>query len=415
MKEVYAEIITIGDEILYGQIIDTNSQWISAELDKIGIKTRRKTSVGDQEGEIINALVEAKDRADIIFLTGGLGPTKDDITKTTLANYFHTELALDEGALQEVTEYFKKRGRELTDLNWGQANLPRNCERITNKVGSAPGMWFKDEEKIFISMPGVPHEMKEMMSNLILPRLQTEFELPHIRHRMLRTIGIGESWLSELIADWEDGLPMHIKLAYLPGLGQVRLRLTGVGTDPVQLESDLDHQIKLVEPIIFQYLFGFDDTNLENSIGHILSAQGLTLATAESCTGGFLAHLITSVPGSSNYFRGSIIAYHNQVKINSLEVKESTLRLHGAVSEATAKAMAEGVRKHLGSDIGISTTGVAGPGGGTSDKPVGTVWIAYADATRTIARKLQLGDSREINIKRSAIHALDLVRQSLAE
>lgn len=413
MKEVYAEVITIGDEILYGQITDTNTQWISAQLDQIGIKTRRKTSIGDREGEIINALIEAKDRADVILMTGGLGPTKDDITKITLARFFNTGLALDEEALEEVRIYFEKRGHQLTELNWGQANLPRNCKRITNEHGSAPGMWFEEDDKIFISMPGVPHEMKNMMTSTILSKLQDQFDLPFIRHRVLRTIGIGESWLAERIEQWEDALPEHIGLAYLPGLGQVRLRLTGVGTNLEQLEKELEAQIQLVMPMIGSYFYGEDDENIESSIGNLLREKELTLACAESCTGGYLAHLITSVPGCSDYFLGSITAYDNTVKHKSLGVSESTLQAHGAVSEATAKEMAEGIREKLGASIGLSTTGVAGPGGGTSEKPVGTVWIAYADKNQTVTRMLQLGDSREVNVKRSAIQALNLIRQSL--
>lgn len=415
MKEVYAEIITIGDEILYGQITDTNTQWISKELDKIGIKTRRKTSVGDKHGEIVNALVEAKGRVDIILLTGGLGPTKDDITKATLCEYFKTELVLNDKALEEVTEYFKKRGKELTKINWGQANLPKNCEHITNEVGSAPGMLFKEGEKNFISMPGVPHEMKLMMSKYILPRFQEEFVLPNIHHKILRTIGIGESWLSELIEDWENNLPPHIRLAYLPGLNQVRLRLTGIGEDPQKLVQEIDRQIELVTPLIEPYLFGYDRDDLQIVLGTILREKGLSIATAESCTGGYLAHLIAAVPGSSDYYLGGTIAYSNEVKINELEVPKNMLDEFGSVSEQVVIQMAKGIKNKLNADIGISLTGILGPKGGTAEKPVGTVWIACVFGENTITQKLQLGDSRDVNIMRSAIHALNLARQTVLQ
>lgn len=413
MKEIFAEIITIGDEILYGQITDTNSQWISAELDKIGIKTKRKTSVSDNKEEIIAALNEAQKRVDIVLITGGLGPTKDDLTKKILADYFNMDLKLHEQALSEVKDYFHKRGRELTDTNWGQALLPESCQHITNSQGTAPGMWFEEYDTIFISMPGVPFEMKAMMSNTILDKLKEVFELPVIYHKMIRTVGIGESWLADKIADWEDNLPGHIKLAYLPGMWQVRLRLTGVGADMNVLKSEVDAEFEKIKPSINSYIFGYGSTELQESVGAMLKSADKTIAFAESCTGGYLSHLITQVAGSSEYYLGSIVAYQDKVKESSLGVQGKVLKQHGAVSEETVKSMAEGVRTRIGSDIGFAVTGIAGPGGGTDEKPVGTVWLAFSDKNKNIAWKIQLGGTRELNIKYTAINALNFIRQSI--
>ncbi len=407
MKEIFAEIITIGDEILFGQITDTNSQWISAELDKIGIKTRRKTSVSDKVNEIVDALDEAFERVDIILITGGLGPTKDDLTKKVLTDYFDSELVLHEEALSDITALFNQHGFELTEPNRGQAFLPACCTYIYNKLGSAPGMWFEKDGKVLVSMPGVPFEMKGLMNNSILVSLQKQFELPVIFHKMIRTSGIGESWLAEKISNWEDSLPSHIKLAYLPGMWQVRLRLTGVGTELERLKKEVEVEFEKVKPSIEKYIFGYGDTELHQAVGEKLIRHKKTIATAESCTGGYLAHLLTSISGSSSYYIGSIVAYQNEIKINALGVKESTIKEFGAVSEQTAKEMAEGVRKKLGADIGFSTTGIAGPTGGTKEKPVGTVWMAFADKDKTIAWKIQFGRTRELNIKFSAIHALN--------
>jgi nicotinamide-nucleotide amidase len=415
MRPILAEVITIGDEILYGQITDTNTQWISAELDKIGVRTVRKSSVGDQADQILQILQEAETRADIIILTGGLGPTKDDITKNTLATYFHTQLVINEEALADVTAFFKSRGRELTEINRQQAALPENCTFISNKSGTAPGMWFEERGKVFVSMPGVPFEMKWLMTHAILPKLQQHFLLPSIYHRMIRTVGIGESFLAEKIEHWEDNLPSHIRLAYLPGFGGVRLRLTATGTDLVLMQQQVQQQIDAILPLIESFVFGYDDDELEKVIGDLLLQTGQTLATAESCTGGYVAHMITKVPGSSNYYLGGIIPYSNELKIRLAGVKPETLEQHGAVSEQTARELVEGVRFRLGADIGIASTGIAGPTGGTEDKPIGTVWIACSDGTRTEARKLQLSQFREINIQLTTTYLLNLLRMTLSK
>jgi nicotinamide-nucleotide amidase len=412
---IKAEIITIGDEILYGQITDTNSQFISTELDKIGVKTVRKSSVGDQHEAILQILAEAENRADIILMTGGLGPTKDDITKKTLAGYFKTELELHPQALEEVTVFFSRLGRELSETNRQQAFLPKDSTFISNKFGTAPCMWFERNGKVFVSMPGVPREMEGLMKTEILPRLQAFFKTPVYFHKFIRTIGIGESYLADKIADWEDSLPPHIRLAYLPSYGQVRLRLTASGKQLTDLQTDVQEQVDKVLPLIEENVFGYDQEELENAVGKLLIQQNKTLAVAESITGGYTSHLITKVPGCSQYFMGSLIAYDNQLKINELGVFNETLQNHGAVSEETVRQMAEGIRKKFGADIGIADTGIAGPDGGTEEKPVGTVWLAVADAGKTIVRKVQFFRDRDINIRLTAGSLLNLLRLHLLE
>lgn len=418
MRPIFAEVVTIGDEILYGQITDTNTQWMSTELDKLGIKTIRKSSVGDQEDKILQILEEAESRADIILLTGGLGPTKDDITKKTLCKYFNDELVINEDALLFVTEFFNKRGRPLTEINRQQALIPSHCTYLANKTGTAPGMWFEKAEgdskgKIFVSMPGVPHEMKYLMANEVLPRLKKYFETPIIYHKMIRTIGIGESLLAEKIEKWEDSLPPHIKLAYLPSFGQVRLRLTGVGENEETLKQEVQQEVDKVLPMIKSFVFGYDNDDLEVALGNQLKSQGKTVSVAESCTGGFISHLFTKVPGSSAYFMGGVVSYANSVKINVLGVKPETIEEHGAVSEETVTQMAEGARALMKTDFAIATSGVAGPDGGTPEKPVGTLWIACAMEGKTIARKIQMSNQRETNINYGSVVAMNLLRKML--
>jgi len=415
VKQILAELLTIGDEILYGQIVDTNSQWMSVELDKIGVKVIRKTTVGDVEEEILTAFAEAEKRADVILITGGLGPTSDDLTKPLLAKYFNCELKMNEEALAEVTEFFKSRGRELTELNKMQAALPAACEKITNPVGTAPGMWFNKGEKVFMSMPGVPHEMKKMMTEQVLPRLAKKYQLPVIHHKLIRTIGIGESFLAEKIAGFEKSLPDHIKLAYLPSLGEVKLRLTCFGDSLPQLQREANALTEKLHERIGQFIYGYGEEPIEVVIGKILREKQLTLSIAESCTGGYLSHLITSVPGSSEYFLGSMIPYAYEIKMRQLGVKPETLEKYGAVSEPTIIEMANIVRAKFNTDIGVATSGIAGPGGATPDKPVGTVWIAYSDRHHTVTKKLQLSKDRMINIRMASMAVLNLIRQSLPQ
>ncbi|UII23556.1 competence/damage-inducible protein A [Fulvivirga ligni] len=415
MHKTKAEILTIGDEILYGQITDTNSQWMSAELDKVGIKTVRKTTVSDSREDILQSFKEAESRADIVLITGGLGPTNDDLTKPCLAEYFNCEVEINEKALEEVTAFFASKGRELTPVNRLQAALPICCEMVSNILGTAPGMWFERNGKVFVSMPGVPHEMKRMMTDTIIPKLQEVFNTDVIYHRVVKTIGIGESWLADQIQDWEQNLPEHIKLAYLPSTGEVKLRLTAIGNSKEELIAEVADQVASLHTLVGKYIYGYDQDTIESAIGVLLRDQNKTIALAESCSGGYVSHLISRIPGSSTYFRGSIIPYHNDAKIGILEVKKETLEAHGAVSEETVHEMANNVRKKLGADIGIATSGIAGPTGGTLEKPVGTVWIAFADGEQTITRKLQLWKDRQVNIRATAAAVLNLVRISLSE
>ena len=413
MKKILAELLTIGDEILYGQIVDTNAQWMSAALDKVGIKVIRKTTVGDQEGEILSAFADAEKRADIILITGGLGPTNDDLTKPCLATYFNCGYVLNEEALAQVTEFFRSRGRELSEVNRQQAMLPTACEKITNTIGTAPGMWFNKNGKVFMSMPGVPHEMKLMMRDYVIPRLTAVFKTPVIYHKIVRTIGIGESFLAEKIIDWEKSLPKHISLAYLPSLGEVKLRITGFGDSFETIETEINDLTTSLTDRIGQFIFGYGEDPIEAVIGKILSEKKLTLSVAESCTGGYLSHLITSIPGSSGYFLGSIVPYDYQIKMRQLGVKPETLEKYGAVSEPTIIEMANIVRAKFNTDIGVATSGIAGPGGATPDKPVGTVWIAYSDKHQTVTKKLQLSKDRMINIRLASVAVLNLIRLSL--
>jgi nicotinamide-nucleotide amidase len=413
MKSITAELLTIGDEILYGQIVDTNAQWMSVALSEAGIKVIRKTSVGDLEEEILTAFAEAEKRADIILITGGLGPTNDDLTKPCLATYFGCGLKMHAEALAEVTEFFTSRGRELTEINRQQAALPACCEKITNAVGTAPGMWFHRNGKVFMSMPGVPHEMKLMMTNLVIPKLKQTFQTPSIHHKVIRTVGIGESFLAEKIADWENALPEHIKLAYLPSLGEVKLRLTSTGASREVLAAEAEALTAKLQERVGQFIYGYGEDPLEVVLGKTLLDKKLTLAIAESCTGGYLSHLITSVPGSSAYFLGSIIPYDYDIKMRQLGVRPETLGQYGAVSEETIREMANLVRAKFNTNVGIATSGIAGPGGATPEKPVGTVWIAYSDKHQTVTRKLQLSKDRALNIKMASIAAMNLLRQSL--
>ncbi len=413
MKKILAELLTIGDEILYGQIVDTNSQWMSVELDKVGIKVIRKTTVGDQEDEILTAFAEAEKRADIILITGGLGPTSDDLTKPLLAKYFNCEMQMHEEALAEVTAFFKSRGREMTETNKQQAMLPICCTKITNPIGTAPGMWFEKNGKVFMAMPGVPHEMKRMMTEQVIPKLKEKFKTPAIYHKVIRTIGIGESFLADKISSWEKSLPEHIKLAYLPSLGEVKLRLTGFSNSSSQIESEIDELIKKIQPLAGEYIYGYVDETIELVIGKMLRERKLTLSMAESCTGGYLSHLITSIPGCSDYFLGSMVPYAYEIKMRQLGVKPEVLEKYGTVSEPTIIEMANIVRAKFNTDIGVATSGIAGPGGATPEKPVGMVWIAYSDKHQTITKKLQISSDRAINIRMASVAVLNLIRTSL--
>ncbi|MEQ8926634.1 MAG: competence/damage-inducible protein A [Fulvivirga sp.] len=415
MANAKAELLTIGDEILYGQINDTNSQWMSQELDKVGIRVIRKTTVGDNRSDMLQAFEEAESRADIILITGGLGPTNDDLTKPLLAEHFNCGLKMNLEALEEVREFFRSKGKEITPINEKQAELPICAEKVSNTLGTAPGMWLERNGKVFVSMPGVPHEMKKMMLDTVIPKLQKFYKTDMIFHKVIKTIGIGESWLADEIREWEKALPEHIKLAYLPSLGQVKLRLTAIGSDMDQLKADVEEQIEILHKYAGKYIYGYDKDEIQSVVGQMLKEHNCKIAFAESCTGGYVSHLITSIPGSSEYYQGTIIPYHNELKANVLGVKEETLKAHGAVSEETVIEMSNNVRKMFNADIGIAISGIAGPDGGTPEKPVGTVWIAYADGEQTKAKMLQLWKDREVNIKATAIAVMNLIRITLSK
>jgi nicotinamide-nucleotide amidase len=408
-------ILTIGDEILYGQTLDTNSQWMSAELDSFGFSVVHRATVSDKEADILRGLDDASSWADIVLITGGLGPTADDLTKPCLAKYFDVPLKSNPAALEELRILFQQIDKELSESNIAQTNLPTNADYISNSLGTAPGMWIEDKGKIYVSMPGVPFEMKSMISNHVIPRLQNICDLPIVTHKIIKTIGIGESWLAEKIAPWEQNLPENIKLAYLPSLGQVKLRLTSSGKEKSVLESAINEQVKSLIPYAEKYIYGYDGAVIEQVIGDLLNEKSLTLGTAESCTGGYLAHLITSIAGSSSYFKGSIIAYANEVKESELGVSSNTLEEYGAVSEETIIEMAKGVQKQLGVDIGIATSGIAGPDGGTKDKPVGTIWIAIAIGEEVKTRQLKLFKDRLLNIKLTAVSSLAMLWRILTK
>lgn len=415
-KQVTAEIISIGDEILIGQIINTNAQWMGDALHKIGISTTYITTIGDDHQTIFDTLTIAENRADIILITGGLGPTKDDITKKVLANYFDSEMVLNQEVLEHVTTLFESRGREISEVNKLQALVPQKCEVLKNSLGTAPCMWFaKENKKVFISMPGVPFEMKNIMQEEVLKKLTSFFETPYIQHRIIQTIGIGESTLAEIITDWENSIyENNVTLAYLPSPGMVKLRLSMKHPNKIHVNTTLKKLGDQLYNLIPEYIFGEgDDISIEKTIGELLIKQGKNISTAESCTGGYIAHLLTSISGSSAYFKGSIIAYSNAIKVNELNISNDTLEENGAVSEEVVIKMAENIRKKYNTSIGISCSGIAGPNGGTKEKPVGTIWIAYSDEQKTITEKLQLTKKRDLNIQLTAIGILNLVRKQL--
>ena len=413
-----AEIITIGDEILIGQIVDTNSAFIAQKLNAIGIHVKQISSVSDDKKHILSALAEAHQRADVILITGGLGPTKVDITKKTLAEYFGVGLIENRDALQNVEKIFRRlRGpsEQLLEVNRQQALVPENCEVILNTNGTAPGMWFNHQGKIYMSMPGVPHEMMYMVEEAVIPKLKATFNLPFIIHKSILTVGEGESYLAEKIADIENSLPSYIKLAYLPKLGQVRLRLSGYSEDEISLKKEIELFAGRIVERVGKSVVAEEDIALEKAILNYMAEKELTLSTAESCTGGYIAHLITQHPGSSKVFFGGAVSYSYELKESILGVKNETLWQYGAVSQETVTEMVEGALLNFKSDYAIAVTGIAGPDGGTPEKPVGTVWIGVANAQKTITKKFQFGNKRLQNIERTAIAALNMLHLLLEE
>ncbi len=410
-----ATIITIGDEILIGQIVDTNSAWMANKLNEIGIKIHEIISVSDNESHILEAVDKSMKQSDIVFITGGLGPTKDDITKATLCKYFNAELILNEALLTQLTAYFKQRGRVMNESNKMQAYVPDNCEVIPNERGTAKGMWFEKDNRILLSMPGVPHEMKHIMEDHILQRLQRDYALPYIHHKNIMTAGLGESYIAEKISDIEDGLPAHIKLAYLPHLGAVRLRLTGRGKVGTDLIEEINRISASITDRIAFYVYGFDELKLEEALGNLLKKHQKTISTAESCTGGSVAAAITSVPGSSAYYEGSLITYSYEVKQRELGVKAETLAKYGAVSTETVEEMLVGILGKMNTDYGIAISGVAGPGGGTPEKPVGTVYVCVGNKTKMQTKRYQLTQNRADNIALTTTYALFQMKSFMDE
>lgn len=412
---IYASIITIGDELLIGQTIDTNSAWMAQELNKIGVWVKRRVAVGDSREDIWQSLDEELKQSDIVLLTGGLGPTADDITKPLLCDYFGGKMVVNEQVLEHVKNIFLRLKRPLLERNLKQAEVPDVCEVLMNERGTAPGMLFRRQEKIIVSMPGVPHEMKGLMSKKVVPLLLKEFNMPVILHRTLLTAGVGESFIAEKIQLWEEALPGHIKLAYLPNYGMVRLRLTTQGTDQEALQAEIDHLFKELQELVQEWLVADKDEPLEKALGDLLLARNKTIATAESCSGGYIAHLLTSVPGSSAYFKGTVVAYSYDAKETILGVNHSTLESKGAVSEETITEMFNGLMKVTTADYGIATSGIMGPGGGTDDKPVGTVWVAVGSREKMVAKRLHFRFDRAKNIELTAAHALLMLFQFVKE
>ena len=414
-KDITAEILSIGDELLIGQTLNTNAGWMGEQLGLVGIRARRVVVISDDRDDILAALGDAK--ADVVLITGGLGPTKDDITKHTLCAFFGTRLVRHPDIEARIAAFFESVGREPLEVNRAQADLPESCTVIPNDRGTASGMWFERDGRVYVSMPGVPYEMKAMMQQVVLPQLVDRFAPPAIVHRTILTTGLGESHLAQRIAAWEDGLAAdRIKLAYLPSPGLVKLRLsTYANDDPGTARSRVDGQAEQLYTLIPELIFGEGDERLEQVTGRLLKERGQNLSLAESCTGGYVSHLITSIPGSSSFYIGGVVSYANAVKMEELGIPSDMLELNGAVSQPVVERMAVGVREALRTDWSIALSGVAGPDGGTAEKPVGTVWVAVAGPGGVRSFKGFFPGTRDLVIKRSALAALNLLRRALLE
>ena len=410
-----ATIVTIGDEILIGQIVDTNSGYIAKSLDKIGVEINEMISISDDKTHILDTFAALQNKVDLVIITGGLGPTKDDITKKTFCDYFDDELIVDQKVLAHVTqliEGFYKR--TITQINKDQALVPSKCTVLHNQVGTAPGMWMKKENTVFISLPGVPYEMKYLVEHEIIPKVVREYKRPYIIHKTILTYGQGESMVAERIEDWENNLPEFIKLAYLPAPGRVRLRLSARGTDKEKLEAALEENVNSLDVIIHDIIVGFDDDEtLEVVVGKMLTKQNKTISTAESCTGGKIAGVLTSVSGASKYFKGSVVSYATEVKIDVLGVPESFVKENSVVSREVVSAMALNVKNMMKTDYGIATTGNAGPSKGDSNAEVGTVFIALATPSEVIVEEFNFGQPREKVIDRAVIKSLELLQKEI--
>ncbi|HNX07469.1 MAG TPA: competence/damage-inducible protein A [Bacteroidales bacterium] len=408
-----AAVISIGDELLIGQTVNTNASFIAAELNLAGIQVRSILTIADEKNEISHALQQASQQSGIVIITGGLGPTNDDITKNTLCEYFGSTLILHKPSLENIRKLFYQRGMKITTVNRNQAMVPHNCTVLKNTLGTAPGMWFQKDNIHYFSLPGVPFEMKALMTDGVIPLLAKLNISTPIIHKTILTTGIGESALAELISGWENKLPSHIKLAYLPEPGIVKLRLSCYHAGSVETKKAFDAEVKKLKKLIPDLIFGYENDTLASVTGKLLQKKQASVATAESCTGGLIAHLITEVPGASAYFKGSVIAYHNDIKTKVLGVNKNLIEKHGAVSEEVVRAMASGVRELMQTDYALAASGIAGPDGGTPEKPVGTVWIACATPEKTLTQKLSLGNDRGRNIRRASLAALNILRKQL--
>ncbi|WP_338840403.1 CinA family nicotinamide mononucleotide deamidase-related protein [Flavobacterium ginsenosidimutans] len=410
-----AAIITIGDEILIGQIVDTNSAFIAKSLDRIGVEVVEMLSISDDKKHILDTFAQLQNKVDVVIVTGGLGPTKDDVTKKTFCEYFNDELVVDQKVLAHVTEliegFYK---RPISQLNKDQALVPSTCTVLHNKVGTAPGMWMKKEDTVFISLPGVPYEMKYLVEEEIIPKIVREYKRPYIIHKTILTYGQGESLVAERIEQWENNLPEFIKLAYLPNPGRVRLRLTARGTNKEELEEAIESNVQSLDAIIHDIIVGYEENEtIETVIGKLLSKQNKTISTAESCTGGRIASLLSSVPGSSNYFKGSIVSYATEVKVNVLGVSQNIIDQFSVVSAEVASALALSVKDLLKTDYAIATTGNAGPSKGDSDAEIGAVFIALATPNGVIVEEFNFGQPREKVIDRASVKSLEILQKEI--
>lgn len=403
------DIISIGDELLIGQTLNTNAYWMSKALNTIGFTIRQQTTIADTEEAILSALKTSLSLSDVVLITGGLGPTNDDLTMPTLNKFFGGGLITNQEVYQHIEKLVTKRGFSMNENNQKQAIVPENCKVIHNANGTAPGLWFDDKGKVVVAMPGVPYEMKAMVTDEIIPRLKEQFDLPQIINQMVYTQGIPESMLAEQIADWENQLPQSIQLAYLPSPGRVKLRLSSTGKDRILLQQAIDLQIEKLTVLIPDAIYSAENEDLGVALGELLLKSRATIATAESCTGGYIAHLITRIAGSSAYYKGSILSYANEIKVDELGVQQEDLDVYGAVSEQVVEQMALGVQQKMKTDYAIATSGIAGPTGGSDKKPVGTVWIALATPSGVISKKYIFGKQREVNIERAAITALGML------
>lgn len=415
MDKITTSIITIGDELLIGQTIDTNSAWMAQQLNAMGIWVHRRVAIGDIKEDILEALEKEAAASDIVLITGGLGPTADDITKPTLCTYFNTRLVQNQAALANVLHIFESRGLPVLQRNLDQAMVPEFCTVIDNKRGTAPGMWFEKNGKIYVSMPGVPHEMQGMMESYVLPQLKQHFHTPAVIHQTLITSGMGESFVAERLVNFEAKLPPHVKLAYLPSYSLLKLRLTAFGKDKVSVAAEVSILFHEMKDLLSDIVVTDQDITMGEVLGQLLKERNKTVATAESCTGGLIASWITAVPGSSVYFKGSVVAYAYQTKEEVLGVKKATLTAEGAVSEAVVREMVAGALQLLDTDYAIAVSGIMGPDGGTPEKPVGTVWVAVGSRDKVNAVKFQLRYDRERNTQMTAVYAMNELRKLILE